>query len=84
VTQFWPEGALIQVEADSLWTPLRLTWQEEVHPVEQVNERWRVDEEWWRGRVWREYFILTTSTGLLVELFHDLLTGEWYVQRVYD
>jgi hypothetical protein len=43
-----------------------------------------VDEEWWRGRVWREYFTLTTSTGLLMEIFHNLTAGEWYVQRVYD
>lgn len=84
MTRFWPEGEVIEVESDSLWTPLSFVWQGEVHPVEQVNERWRVDEEWWRGRVWREYFILTTTTGLLVEMYHDLAAKTWFMQRVYD
>jgi hypothetical protein len=84
MTHFWPEGEPVEVEADSLWTPVRLTWQGTVHPVETITDRWRVDEEWWRGRVWREYFTLITSTGLLMEIFHDLTADEWYVQRVYD
>jgi hypothetical protein len=84
MTHFWPEGELIQVEADALWTPLHLTWNGGRHPVQVILDRWRVDEDWWRERVWREYFRLITRTGLLVEVFHDLTTGEWYVQRVYD
>jgi hypothetical protein len=84
MTHFWPEGEPVDVEADSLWTPLRLTWQGSTHAVECITERWRVDEEWWRGRIWREYFTLTTSTGLLMEVFHDLTADKWYVQRVYD
>jgi hypothetical protein len=84
MTHFWPEGKLIQVEADALWTPLHLTWDGGRHPVQVILDRWRVDEDWWRERVWREYFRLITRTGLLVEVFHDLTAGEWYVQRVYD
>lgn len=84
MTRFWPEGQAVEVEADSLWTPVRFIWQETAHPVENIIDRWRVDAEWWRGRIWREYFTLITSTGLLVEMFHDLTTGEWYIQRMYD
>ncbi len=84
MTQFWPEGQLIEVEADALWTPLRFTWESDVHPVERIHERWRVNEDWWTGPIWREYFSLVTTTGLLVDLFHDLLTGKWYLQRMYD
>jgi hypothetical protein len=84
MTHFWPDGLPIQVEADALWTPLVLAWDDDRHPVQVVLDRWRVDEAWWRGRVWREYFRLITATGLLVEVFHDLTAGAWYVQRVYD
>lgn len=84
MTHFWPEGQPIEVEADALWTPLVFTWNGTPHPVQVVLDRWRVDEDWWRGRVWREYFQLITRTGLLVELFHDLTTRAWYIQRVYD
>jgi hypothetical protein len=52
--------------------------------VQGIAKRWRVDVDWWRGRVWREYFKLTTHTGLLVILYRDVLTGRWYLQRLYD
>ncbi|MCB0209356.1 MAG: hypothetical protein KDJ52_08505 [Anaerolineae bacterium] len=52
--------------------------------MQYVAKRWRVDQDWWRGRIWREYFKLTTKTGLLVIIYRDLLTGEWFLQRLYD
>ena len=84
MTYFWPEGQPISTETDELGTPLCFTWQGQTHPVEGVTTRWRVDEEWWRGRIWREYFRLYTTTGLLVVIFRDLLAGNWYLQRLYD
>jgi hypothetical protein len=27
---------------------------------------------------------LSTDTGLLVIIYQDLLSGEWYLQRLYD
>ena len=48
------------------------------------DNRWRVDGEWWRGRIWRDYFRLTTATGLRVVIYHDLLTDEWCLQRLLD
>jgi hypothetical protein len=84
MTYWWPGGDPIQVEADRCQTPQRFAWLGRVHPVADVANRWRVDEDWWRGRVWREYFKLTTETGLLVILFRDLVSGAWYLQRVYD
>jgi hypothetical protein len=46
--------------------------------------RWRVDTGWWQRRVWREYFTLTTTSGMLVAIYHDVLTGAWRLQRLYD
>ena len=84
MTRLWPEGVLITVRADYLAAPRFVTWQGAVHPVEKIAKRWRVDQGWWQNRVWREYFKLTTKTGLLVIVYRDLLTGEWYLQRLYD
>lgn len=84
MTYLWPGGQLIQVQTDALWTPLHFAWRGQAHPVQHIARRWRVDEAWWRGRVWREYFKLTTTTGLLAVIYHDLTTGEWYLQRLYD
>jgi len=84
MTRLWPIGDPIRVTADPLGTPQSFTWQGRRHPVTRVTRRWRIDVDWWRGRVWREYFKLVTRTGLLVEVYHDLVDGGWFVQRLYD
>jgi hypothetical protein len=84
VTRLSVNGLAIAVTCDADGMPVRLTWGGAAHPVTAVIERWRVDAEWWRGRVWRMYFRLTTDTGLLLEVYHDLLADGWFIQRVYD
>jgi hypothetical protein len=84
VTRFWPDGLLIAVSCDALATPQALVWAGHRHIVAAVVERWRVDEGWWRKRVWREYFTLTTESGLLLQIYHDVPSHSWRLQRLYD
>lgn len=84
MTRLWKDGLAITVEADADGTPLRFTWDDKAHPVSRIVEQWRADTDWWRGRIWRMYFRLTTTTGLLVEVYHDLLADSWFMQRLYD
>jgi hypothetical protein len=84
MTLLWPQGEAITVESDALLTPRAFVWQGQSHPVRTVAKRWRVDVAWWQQRVWREYFKVTTRTGLWVIIYRDLLAGEWYLQRLYD
>ena len=99
MTRLWPVGLPISVtgagtegdgtagDDDSVkdgTRPAGFTWQNQVHQVSEITREWRVDIDWWRGRVWRAYFKLTTDTGLLVIIYQDLLSGEWYLQRLYD
>ncbi|MCA9873162.1 MAG: hypothetical protein KC441_05890 [Anaerolineales bacterium] len=91
MTRFWPEGLPILVAADAQERPYRFTWQGRSHQVVYIAQQWRVDTGWWRsggdngdGRVWRAYYKLTTDTGLLLILFQDLSSGEWFLQRLYD
>lgn len=84
MTHLWPEGELIEVRCDGPENPYAFTWRGTLHSVEGIAKRWRVDVDWWRMHIWREYFKLYTHSGLLVILYHDLLTGEWYLQRLYD
>jgi hypothetical protein len=84
MTRLWPDGEPISVLSDAMKTPHAFTWQGRTHRVQEIAKRWRVDVDWWRGRVWREYFKLTTHTGLLVIVYRDVLTGHWYLQRLYD
>ena len=49
--------------------------------VEAVLERWRIDDEWWRKPISREYRVVVLDDGRNVTLYHDLLEGNWYAQR---
>ena len=80
----WAEGQPIAVAEGSDGTPRSFKWRGRTHRVMGIGRRWRVDRGWWRRRVWREYFKLETATGLLVLIYRDLLTGEWYLQRLYN
>lgn len=84
MTHLWTQGEPISVQSDALATPQSFSWQGRTHRVQEITKRWRVDQDWWRRRVWREYFKLATQTGLLVIIYRDLLTGQWYLQRLYD
>lgn len=84
MTYLWPKGESIAVKSDELASPLVIIWQGRRHQVQRIAKRWRVDQGWWRKRVWREYFKLTTQTGLLVVIFREVQTGNWYLQRLYD
>lgn len=84
MTRLRQTGEPIRVGVDSLGNPYWLEWLGRWHPVEGVIRRWRVDEEWWHERIWREYFLLVTGSGLLVVIYHDLVAHEWRLQSVYD
>lgn len=64
--------------------PKRFQWNERIHFVQQVANSWRVDVGWWRLRVWRDYYKLLTTSGLLVIVYHDLLTDAWYLYQLFD
>jgi hypothetical protein len=84
MTHLWPAGVPITVEYDDLLVPHAFTWQGRQYQVQVVTKRWRLDQGWWQQRIWREYFKLTTTDGLLLIVYRDLLSGGWYLQRVYD
>lgn len=84
MTRLWGGGEPIAVEADEQGVPLRFDWRNRRHSVQRVANCWRADVGWWSGRTWREYFRLQTDTGCLVEIYVDLLAGQWYLQRLYD
>ena len=65
-------------------TPLRFTWQGRTHDVDAITRAWRVRTDWWRDGAWRAYYRLTTTTGLLVVIYHDLNANDWFLQRLFD
>ncbi len=84
MTRLWPNGEPVEARCTASGAPSAFSWQGRTHAVQGIAQRWRVDADWWQQRIWREYFRLYTRSGLLVVLYRDLLTGQWYLQRLYD
>ena len=95
MTYLWKPGQPIAVDVNRAGVPRSFRWRGHTHVVVLIANRWRVDEDWWQenasdsrtstaGHVWREYFKVITQTGLLVILFHDLVTNTWWMQQTYD
>lgn len=48
--------------------------------VSQVEDIWKINDEWWRGpdeEIERIYFSLTLENGQHVTVFHDLTSRTW-------
>jgi hypothetical protein len=49
--------------------------------VETILDRWRIDDEWWRGEVSRMYYQVVLRSGPTVTIFQDLLSVKWFFQN---
>jgi len=46
-----------------------------------VRSLWRIDDRWWReARVSRINLSLLLEDGMILTVFTDLVTGQWYRQ----
>lgn len=61
--------------------PAAVTIEGAQYAVLAVRERWRVDDEWWRQPISREYVEIVLDDGRRLVIFRDVLTGEWFRQR---
>jgi len=70
------------VEADESGEPQAVVLGRERLAVAVVQDRWRIDDEWWRERsVSRLYFSLLLEDGRVVTIYRDLVTGRWSQQN---
>lgn len=50
--------------------------------VARVQDRWRIDDEWWRARpISRLYHTLLLDDDTLLTVYHDLVADAWFEQR---
>ena len=54
------------------------------HALERVTARWRVETDWWRAPVRRDYWRCLLAGGECVELCLDRAGGAWTLVRRYD
>jgi hypothetical protein len=49
--------------------------------IAQIQDAWRIDDEWWRDPIARCYYQILLDTGALLTIYHDQITDSWYEQR---
>jgi hypothetical protein len=74
--------------------PAKLVWDEgelvalvvagHRHTVVEQMRRWRVEADWWKEGVSRDYVTLRTADGLVCDVYGDRRSGAWWLQRVID
>lgn len=48
--------------------------------VAQVQDSWRIDDEWWRDAISRRYYRVVLDDGALRTLYRDTIAEGWYEQ----
>jgi hypothetical protein len=77
------DGALeVRLAANGLPAALRTPsgWRD----VMEVALTWRVETDWWRAAVRRDYVRCLLAGDECVDVFLDLETGAWFWSRRYD
>lgn len=67
----------IRVEVDESGEPRVVVLGRERLAVAAVQDRWRIDDEWWRKEVSRLYFSLLLEDGRVVTVYQDLIGLRW-------
>jgi hypothetical protein len=69
------------VEADAEGRPVAVTLGGRRLRVLQVQDTWRIDDEWWRERpVSRAYYEVALEDGRVATVYDDLVSGRWAIQ----
>lgn len=82
MTRLWQQQTISVLSTED--EPKAFRWRGRSYQIVHISEHRRIDKYWWRQRVWRDYYTVLTNTGLLAEIYHDLVTDDWYLQREYD
>ena len=72
----------LQVQSDEKGEPQAVYSGRGWRAVEQVLDRWLIDDEWWRENpIHRAYYEVDLEGDVRLVLFHDLVDGAWHTQR---
>jgi hypothetical protein len=82
MTRLLREHPAIDAELDPAGQLVAIRWNGRREAVEVCN-RWRVDEDWWRAPIARDYFKVVGGSWLAL-VYRDRLDGTWHLERLYD
>lgn len=71
--------------------PRRFVWRDRAYTVAEILATWHLRDRWWvqseeetAGASDRHYYRIQCMEGLLCDLYHDVATGTWILDRVHD
>lgn len=82
MTRLLREHPMIEAELDDEGGLVAIRWDGRREPVEVCN-RWRIDEDWWRAPIARDYFKVVGRRWLAL-VYRDRIAGSWHLERLYD
>lgn len=74
------EPQALHVDVTAQGNPARVVLRGKRIQVVQIQDCWRVDDEWWRIPLSRRYVQAVLENGKIMTLYHDLVEGRWYTQ----
>ena len=74
----------LQVGEGNDHEPCTVVYEGRRRKVEAILARWRMHQEWWKRPVERDYFRVRLEGGLICEVFRDIASGRWQLQRIHD
>jgi hypothetical protein len=78
------QPALLEVQMSASGQPLAVQRSDWRNPrsVAEVQDRWRIDDEWWREQsISRLYHLIRLADDQLLTIYQDLLSHQWFEQR---
>ncbi|MDQ4044551.1 MAG: hypothetical protein M3173_03765 [Chloroflexota bacterium] len=60
--------------------PVTLVDRSHRHRIEQIQDTWIIDDEWWRDPISRQYFQVVLAGGIVRTIFHDRTSDIWFAQ----
>ena len=70
----------VRVSMNAEGTPTAVVVGRRTRRVSTVRERWRIDDEWWRTPLARDYAVVVLDDGRPLTLYRALVEGGWWVQ----
>ena len=71
----------VKVVTDIQNCPLKIQIGRLYLSVKKIQDRWRIDDEWWREQsLSRAYYQCLLETSDVVIIFQDLVKNKWYKQ----
>ena len=75
-----PEPLAVRCDAGGTPQAVRRPGWQRPRRVEVVHDSWRIDDEWWRRPLSRDYASVVLEDGRSMILYLDRIEGGWWVQ----